>query len=221
MVLRLAIVDDDIWVRAGRAHLLSCTGEFQVVAVLGHVDAIEQSHLLAEADVVLVDAYDPRPAFDHFPGVAVTKAIRRHGPHRPAVVAISGHVANELLRLRMAECGADLFYSHDEVADLEQLAQVIRNAAQRLDGADRPTAPAGSLHPEAVLEWVQSSRLEAAFSGESQKSLPMSRRLIMRVRREVGETSGLARSGAMPPWRQVTRFVNRARGADLVPGDGE
>ena len=77
----------------------------------------------------------------------------------------------------------------------------------------------------AALEWIQREGFDDAFSGESQKALPVSRRAIMRIRREIASIahtstpsgSGSAAEVRWPEWQHVVRFVNRVRGADEPP----
>lgn len=233
MATRVVIVDDDVWVRSGRAQALAEREGTEVLASLDHAEALARPALWDAADVVLVDAWDHRAGFDRFPGVAVVRAIRSH-PRSSAVtiIVVTGHVVNEMLRLRMAQAGADFFFGHEEVADPERLATVVlgcsaeRGVGGRQVGSGlRPgSGPAeraapgvipADADPDAVLDWVRAHDAGAAFTGESQKSLPVSRRALGHIRREVGARAGLGPPGRLPPWRQVAAFVNRARGADL------
>jgi DNA-binding NarL/FixJ family response regulator len=225
---RVVIVDDDLWMRTGRAHALETVEGIQVQAALTHTEALQRTDVWATADVVLVDAWDDRAGFDRFPGVGVVEAIRaQRGPDQTTIIVITGHVVNDMLRLRMAEAGADYFYGHDAVSDVDDLVAAIT----ALDEHARPHLNAEQLaqlgirhdsRPNATLDWIQAHHYETAFSGESQKSLPVTRRAIMRIRREIGETakldtstpSGSPHPARWPEWHHVVRFVNRLRGAD-------
>lgn len=221
----MVVVDDDTWVRTGRAHALAGMPGIEVVGSMTHQDALEAA-VWDDADVALVDAWDGRAGFDRFPGVTVVRAIRSH-PRSSAITIIvaTGHVVNEMLRLRMAQAGADLFYGHEEVADPESLAAAVLGAARRTpapdagSGAHRaPSEPAEGEpgpSPDAALDWVAAQGCDEAFDGQSQKALPLSRRAIRHIRREVSARGGLRDPEGLPSWRQVARFVNRARGADL------
>lgn len=234
MATRVVIVDDDVWVRTGRSHALAEREGIEVLASLDHSEALARPALWDVVDVVLVDAWDHRAGFDRFPGVAVVRAIRSH-PRSSAVriIVVTGHVVNEMLRLRMAQAGADFFFGHEEVADPERLATVVLEcSAERGPGRrgpdeqgpdDRgpderlrdPGVIPADADPDAALDWVRAHDAGAAFTGESQKALPVSRRALGHIRREVGARAGLGAHGRLPPWRQVAAFVNRARGADL------
>lgn len=236
MPTRVAIVDDDLWVRHGRAAALAEHEGFEVVELAPrHAAALGAGW--SGVDVALVDAHDATEPFDHFPGVAVVEAIRAHRGPEALVIVVSGHLANPFLRLRMAEAGADYFYRHEEVADLPSLLSVIADPAPD-HRATRPDAAtlaslglSPSARPNAVLHYLEDEGVLEAFDGHrSQKTLRLSRRTIMRVRREVGQLTGLtptvgsSRDLDAPDWRTVVDFVNRARGVEQRaarrPADG-
>lgn len=214
MAIRVVIVDDDVWVRRGRAQLLAETPGTEVVAALGHSDALADPELWEAADVVLVDAWDRQAGFDRFPGVGVVRAIRSHPRCAEiTVIVVTGQVVNDMLRLRMAEAGADLFYGHEELSDPERLTAAVLESC-----VERPStgfAQAGKIHPDAALDWVRHHDVEEAFSGPTQKAIPFSRRTLGHIRREVAARAGIGASNKLAPWREVVRFVNRARGVEL------
>jgi DNA-binding NarL/FixJ family response regulator len=72
---RIVVVDDDVWVRRGRAASLAEVPELAVTAVLSHAEALDFDRW-DDADIALVDAWDERADFDRFPGVRVVEAIR-------------------------------------------------------------------------------------------------------------------------------------------------
>lgn len=224
MAVRVVVVDDDTWVRTGRAHVLSGTPGIEVVACLSHAEALARPAVWDDADVVLVDAWDGRAGFDRFPGVAVADAIRSHPRTADVrIIVVTGHVVNEMLRLRMRQAGADYFYGHEEVADQDSLAAAVLGAAGGPAPSRPSPVPTGGGEeplPDAALAWVRDHGCDEAFEGESQKSIPLSRRAFMHIRREVATRGRLRGAGETPSWREVVRFVNRARGADLEgPGD--
>jgi DNA-binding NarL/FixJ family response regulator len=223
---RVAIVDDDLWIRNGRAQALATVDAIDVVATLDHAQAIDAAGLWESVDVALVDAWDHRAGFDRFPGVAVVETIRRaRTPAETTIIVITGHVVNDMLRLRMAEAGADYFYGHDDVGGVAELVAVVTEP-----GSDhRPEVPAETMRglgvlpgsrPNAALAWIRDEGFDAAFSGESQKALPVSRRAIMRIRREISaiarvaepQPTGGTHDARWPDWQHVVRFVNRVRG---------
>jgi DNA-binding NarL/FixJ family response regulator len=223
---RIVVVDDDVWVRRGRAASLAEVPGLAVTAVLSHADALDFDQW-DEADIALVDAWDERASFDRFPGVRVVEAIRaRRSPAETLVVVVSGHVFDEMLRLRMAEAGADFFYSHADVRDLDALTEILLrpDAARRVTPSDAQALEDVGLttasRPNATLRQVSQAGLSEAFApGESQKALPISRRGIINARRRLADAAGLAHTGGpservAPEWRAIVRFVNWARGAE-------
>lgn len=230
-VRRVAIIDDDLWIRNGRAHALATVDGIEVVATMDHAEAVDSVDVWWSVDVALVDAWDHRAGFDRFPGVAVVEAIRRaRTPAEATIIVVTGHVVNDMLRLRMAEAGADYFYGHDDVAGVEELAGVIfapgvDHRPQMSSDALRDLGVRPGSRPNAALAWIRDEGFGDAFSGESQKALPVSRRAIMRIRREIAAIARVApppgtasaHDVRWPEWQHVVRFVNRVRGADEPP----
>jgi DNA-binding NarL/FixJ family response regulator len=230
---RVAIVDDDLWIRNGRAQALAEVDGIEVVGTMDHAAAVDATDLWDRVDVALVDAWDHRAGFDRFPGVAVVEAIRRgRSAEATTIIVITGHVVNDMLRLRMAEAGADFFYGHEDVAGVAELVDVVLNPG--VDHRPEVTADAfrelgvrAGSRPNAALAWLRGEGFDDAFTGESQKALSVSRRTIMRIRREVGaiarveqtSTSGNDNEPRWPEWQHIVRFVNRVRG-DEPPRPG-
>lgn len=180
-------------------------------------------------EVVVLDAYDAGEAFDRFSGVRVVQGLRgRAGTpdERATVVVVSGCAANPFLRLRMAQAGADLLLSKAEVD-----AAVLLRAAEGALADPKRARPPGDL-PRAsglngLLEDLRRRDLAGAFRpGLTQDATGLSRRQVMALRREVQARGGLEPDptlrgggpgvrGAVPTWRAVVDYVNRARGAEL------
>ncbi len=155
--IRIAVVDDDMWVRTGRVSALESAG-LTVVLACDHDQALAGDDQWTDVDVVLVDAWDASQEWDRFPGVRVVESVRRvRSSSETLVIVISGHVTNELLRLRMAEAGADFFYGHGELRDLDDLLQAIRSPNQA-----RRARPHSSTKV-AVLGISSSAQLNAAL----------------------------------------------------------
>jgi CheY-like chemotaxis protein len=147
-VRRVAVVDDDLGIRDGRAQALGTVDAIEVVATMDHAEAVDSFDLWESVDVALVDASDHRAGFDRFPGVAVVEAIRRvRTPDETTIIVITGHVVNDTLRLRMAEAGADYFYGHDDVAGIEELIDVVTTP-----GIDHhPRVPAETMRERVIM----------------------------------------------------------------------
>jgi DNA-binding NarL/FixJ family response regulator len=226
---RVVIIDDDLWVRRGRAAALGEVSGVRVMATFSHRDAMAYEGW-EDVDVAIVDAWDETEAFDRFPGVRVVQTIRaRRSPAETLIIVVSGHVFDDMLRLRLAEAGADFFYGHGEVRDVDTLAGAILrpNDARRVTPSGRERLAEVGLtpgsHPNAALDHITQAGLTAAFEpGRSQKELPVSRRGIITARRRMGElarlapprAAGPARRRTAPEWRAIVRFVNWARGME-------
>jgi DNA-binding NarL/FixJ family response regulator len=218
--ISVAIVDDDVWMRTGRATALRAFDDLDVTVAVHPTEAINEAAHVASVDVVVVDAHDPDAGFDRFNGVEVVRRIRSARPGKlPVIVVVTGHARNDLLRRRMAEAGADVLYSHRDVQSPEALCRAVRVAAATSD-AVRP-AMARALVGEqaatvnAAVDWAALHLGDEALVDESQKALPVSRRTIMTARARVATALGVPEGEAPPTWRTVAQFLNRARGKDV------
>ena len=138
------------------------------------------------------------------------------------IVVVTGHVLNDLLRLRLVDAGADELYAHADVRTSDALVEVMRSpVAERAappSAADLAAAGvSSSARPSDALRWVAANGMEGAFvAAIPQKALPASRRRLITARRRVSELMGLSgrrgRDGA--EWREVVRVVNQARGEE-------
>ncbi len=221
-------MDDDAWMRRGRASWLAEADGLQVVASLSPQDALTYEGW-AECDVALVDAWDESERFYRFPGVRVVERIRtERNPEQTVIIVVSGHLLDDMLRLRMAEAGADFFYGAAEVPDLESLVEVITRPAdaRRVSSGDpRRLAQWGlstDSRPNLALHHIVDEGMEDAFApGATQRQVPLSRRRIITARRRLAQLARLspgrqpgARPLDTPEWRAVVRFVNWARGVE-------
>lgn len=228
-MLRIAIVDDDEWVRKGRSVALAESGQVALGFVGTHADAIALPlETWAQTDVVLIDAYDTDASFDHFAGVAVVERIHEMDPEgRPTLIVITGHLLDDVLRLRMAEAGADFLFGHGEVRTVEQLLLAIQDPASVL--APGPPDPEGlaklglsvDSRPNEAMRWVDQSGLAEVFveasEGESQKTFEVGRRRIRAARQQLAAKGGFRRTAdgertSVPEWQQIVSIVSAARG---------
>lgn len=221
------IVDDDVWIRTGRQSGLARFTDLEVVASMDPAQAAGFDW--KDIDVALVDAHDSRQPWDRYPGVGVVEAIRRsRTPEQTTVIVISGRMFDPMLRLRMAEAGADFFYAHLDVPDPDRLAEVIRNpdpAHRSGPGDDASVAPLGLRswsRPNQALGWLKETGADRFFTDAgTQKTARASRRTLTAVRDQVARLArfdpSLASTGSrpgQPSWRDVAKFVNRALGRD-------
>ncbi len=224
--LRVVIVDDDVWVRTGRAAGLKAFADIEVVAVLDPETAFGFDWD-DRIDVAMVDAHDPRSDWDRFPGVRVVESIRRRRTSdQTTVIVISGRMLDPMLRLRMAEAGADFYYGHLDAPDPHSLAALLRHPSddRRCDaGSNAELSVIGldvTSRPNQALGWIRDSEAVSYFTeAGTQKTAHASRRTLIKVRDEVAKRARLQpwigdpqRRPGVVTWRDVSRFVNRALG---------
>ena len=220
-VLRVAIVDDDPWVREGRASALARTGEVEVVECTDHGGALRRPGW-HDIDVLLLDAHDANAGFDRFAGVRVVELVRRDGtPDHPRIVVLTGHALNDLLRIRMAEAGADALYPHSTVRTVEALLAVVRGElplpTPSADEARRRAGLAPHARVNDAVEWAERNLGAEALTEQPQKNLDVSRRRVITARSRVSGMAGMSPSGGsrrLPEWKAIVSFLQRARGAE-------
>jgi DNA-binding NarL/FixJ family response regulator len=235
-VRRVAIIDDDYWTLQGQRARLTDHRAIEVVATVGHAEAIAWTTRWNDIDVAVIDAYDPEETFDRFPGVGVVESLRRHRTVRQTTaVVISGHMHNQLLKQRMFEAGADFYYHRSDVQTVDALIAAIQSTPtdNRATEADPTRLRQLGLRPgsrpnAAIVEVINADMQDALNPIESQKSSDASRRAFINLRERVERHSKLsdditsaASSDAhtAPTWRTTRRFLNRALGRDLVEPD--
>ncbi len=212
-MLQVAVVDDDPWVRTGRAAALGGTGRVRVTFVGDHATALAREGW-EDVDVLVVDAHDPQAEFDQFVGVRVVEQVRRsRSQAQLRVLVLTGHAANDLLRIRMAEAGADVLHPHADVRTVDDLLVAIESARS----APAPVPPPAETPVNDAVRWAEANLGADSLDLErSQKALPVSRRRLITARQRIGTLGGVpARpERRLPEWREVARFLQRARGAD-------
>jgi len=206
--LRVALVDDDGWIRRGRHAALAESGSFRTVVHLHPRAALSGQLDWASIDVLLVDAHDSSEPWDGYIGVQVIAAARAARSRSDLrIVVITGHRHNELLIQRCAHAGADEVYSHDEVRDPESLLGIALRPHQALSGS------AAGRRVEAALNLIVEEGVTEVFHpGTVQKQLELSRRRLITLRQRLARVLGVRSDSSL---RSVTRTVNRARGVDV------
>jgi len=227
----VAIVDDDVWVRAGRAAALAASDGVDVVFDGDHDLALERP-AWDDVDLLLVDAHDPDADFDHYAGVRVVQRVRRdHGPSDVRIVVLTGHGGNDLLRIRMAEAGADELYAHRQVRTIHELMAVVSGTVATDPTVDADVRQrAGLPHSARVneaIEWAgEHLDAETVDPTTPQKNLKVSRRRIITARRRIAGSVGLSKPPVasqdrpLPTWHEIASLIDRARGADRNGGSG-
>jgi CheY-like chemotaxis protein len=212
----IAIVDDDPWVGRGRSVALAELG-FRVDGLWTPQDALARCDRAQweGIDVLLVDAHDPEAGFDRFVGVTVIEHVRRTcSGGGPRIAVITGHVLNDVLRVRLADAGADFMFSHTDVRTPAALADAI---VEVLGGTDRQVAdarPAGRAGLNDALRWAADHVREEGLADAPQKGLPLSRRSIITARQRLRSFVPEGSGQRLPPWKEVAAFLDRARGKE-------
>jgi DNA-binding NarL/FixJ family response regulator len=205
--LVVVIVDDDEWVRRGRSQALDTSPVVDRVIGLTPHEALLWGVEWAAADVVVVDAHDESEPWDKFVGIRVTQRIREFRTARQTmIVMISGHAANDHLRIRAAEAGADWLFAHRHVRTPADLVRAI--TAPEGIPLVAPARPSGI---DEALELAADSGATALFDGGAlQKQVPLSRRNIITLRTRISRLLGLP---GPAPLKEIADRINEARGA--------
>lgn len=232
--LTAAVIDQDQWVRSGRAAALDGSDGVDL-AVAASVDEVVDGHHDWDAiDVVVVDPYVGPGRFDRYAGVTAIEHIRASSSGSgPVVVALSEHVRDPFLRLRLQRAGADYAYCRYEASDLRSLLAVITrpDSHHRLDAGRHDGLPGlGPCgRPGALLRLLEEEGVGDAFApGTTQAESGLSRRTTIRLRRLAATVGGIetaahrrsggpADIGVLPTWREVVDQVNRLRGVSEEP----
>lgn len=225
--LRVAIVDDDPWIRAGREAVLDAAEGVEVVWAGDHRAGLDASW--CEVDVALLDAHDVDAGFDRFAGVAVAAVARRAAPEL-RIVVLSGHSHNDLLRIRMAEAGADEFHAHRDVASPAALLALVRarqdtsSTVAEVAGARRRVGLSSTGRLNEAVGWAEEHLGESALSAATHAETGISRRRLITARGRLSTLAGLdarvttAARRTLPGWREVADLIDRARGRERRVG---
>jgi hypothetical protein len=236
----VALIDDDEWVRRGRAAALEGCPEVDLALVVSIGEVLGRGTPGGERgwegiDAVLIDPYVGPARFDRYGGVAAVEKIRASdGGEAPCVVAVSERVGDANLRARLAWAGADYAYCRFEVGDVGSLLKAVASpdGQHRLPSGDHVLCLPGVRadgHPGELLRLLDEEGVGHAFTpGLAQLDSGLSRRTIIRLRKLAAEVGGIetaphrrcggpADLGALPTWREVVEQVNRLRGA--APGE--
>ncbi len=226
-MLRVAVVDDDPWIRAGRTAVLTAAEGVEVAWAGDHRAAVDAPW--GEIDVALLDAHDADAGFDRFAGVAVAVAARQASPEL-RIVVLSGHSHNDLLRIRMAEAGADEFHAHRDVATPAALLALVRarpgtsSTAAGVADARRRVGVSSTGRLNEAVAWADEHLGEPAFSAATHAETGLSRRRLITARGKLSTLAGLdarvttAARRTLPAWREVADLIDRARGRERRAG---
>lgn len=178
------------------------------------------------AACVLVTVEADGTGFDRFDLVEVVAEIVAGGPERPAVLVAAPERFNPMLEARLAAAGADVVVGEASLASSRdgRFAATVEQARAAALTAASATGGRFGTDPTAVLRYVQTGGFEHAFEpGRAQNQLGLSRRTVLRIRRDIARLGairpsldrfggGSHRDVDLPTWREVVAYVNCARG---------
>lgn len=218
----MVVVDDNQLTLPGFVQALAQAREIDVVAGLGHDQALAwpEGHW-AGVDVVIVDAADEGRSGDQFPGVAVVRRIRSAAVDRePLIVVVTGHYLHDGLRHRMAVAGADFYFLRSDLRAADALVDVVLHPDRHRRGVPNVAEPetqrllgvGAESDVEAFVGWVEAHELANALGGtEHVRDQPRSRRWP-RVRREAAGAGAIEARNLTtgdPPRRQSTPSIRQ------------
>lgn len=205
------------------APLRQCI-EIDVVATVGHAEALKWDREWAAVDMVIVDAADEQLTGDQFPGVGVVRRVRMfQGDARPNVMVVTGHFFNDGLRRCMAEVGADFFFLRSDLRTLTSLVDAVLHPDSYRRGvppvADQATTTAlgitGRSRVSELVNYVTRHGLEPALDPtHPDRTDPRSRRwyrhrqamAVASKIQPVNLSTGQAPNSnqRIPSWRQLS-----------------
>lgn len=192
----------------------------------GRRDGVAAHDVAAGAACVLVTVEADGGGFDRFDLVEVVAEIVDGGPDRPAVLVAAPERFNPMLEARLAAAGADLVVGESWLASSGdgRFAAAVERARAATFMASSGTDGGFGTDPTAVLRYVTAGGFEQAFEpGRAQNQLGLSRRTVLRIRRDIARLGairpsldrfggGSHRDIDLPTWREVVAYVNCARG---------
>lgn len=226
----VVVLGEDEWVRRGMASALRDEGGVAVGS--GGLDEAGVRRAIG-ARLVIVDVATPE-RWDRWSGFELLAGIGSG----PAVVVCSTGADAVLFRARAVEVGAVAVHDLRHLRTVEALLRLVADPGAGSLPFPSPAALAtvsvepGS-RPGAALAAVRAAGAEEACGdGLPLMRSGLTRRAALRIRSEVTGTAGLRterawatggpeRDLSLPTWRELVRFVNRARGAASEFDDDE
>jgi hypothetical protein len=230
---RAVLVERDEVGRRGRAAVMNLAlGDSWTVDTM----LPEQVGSSCRSDLVVVVVEADGTGFDRYDvTAAIVKLQSGQAWARPAILAARSGL-NPLLDVRLLQAGAQTLIPIDHIArsDDGRILAVFeeclaagsseRRSARSAAGELADVAKVAGTDPTAVLDYVVSRDLEPVFDPHlAQADLGLSRRAVMRIRRDISAlggirpslnryTGGAERNIELATWREVVAYVNWARG---------
>lgn len=229
MPSRIGVIELDEIERIGRIAALGAAG-CGVVDAAAPVEAGEwNEESWRRFDVLLFGIVADDESWDRFDCIRIANRAHLANPN-VRLVALCGDRVRPLVRVRLAQSGMHRIWSARRTRTIDELTRLINPAPHEGDrlaarGFDVRGAVVGTrTDPAAVLDHILEVEMTEVFdAADRQADTGLSRRQIMRLRREISQlgdlsvpsgyaTGGPAVDRSLPSWRAVVNYVNRARG---------
>lgn len=220
----VVLVDDNRLTLDGYAETLRNHPHIDLMAAIGHDDALAPERLWSNIDVVVLDAADEDKRGDQYPGVRVVRHIRANeGEIRPTIIVVTGHFFDDGLRHRMAEADADFFFLRPEIRTSEKLIDIVLNPHHYLRGVPpisnkRDKQGLGVTERsqlEEFVQYVEQHELETSLDPHAPLRPPDGRRSMMRHRHNLTRAAHIApvnlSTGNTPAGHQEDPSVRQLR----------
>ncbi|HEX6489336.1 MAG TPA: response regulator transcription factor [Candidatus Dormibacteraeota bacterium] len=127
MTIRVVLAEDDYLVREGVKQLLGTMDEFELLAAVGDLPAVERAIAEYKPDVVLTDIRMPPTHGEE--GLRLAESLRRESP-KTGVVVLSQYVEPQYaLSLLQDGAAGRAYLLKERIADIRQLANALREVA--------------------------------------------------------------------------------------------
>lgn len=183
---------------------------------------------LGDFDVVLFGVASDRDSWDSYKAIEAVERLRRT-PTEPRVLGVVAALDNPLLGVRLARAGVHVLWHRDDLQTVARLGgavsgELVGYEPQPISCVLGRIGVGPRTNPAAVLDYVRSEGIDAAFAvGLTQSDTGLSRRRIMRIRRDITDLADLrtaaargcggpVRNMSQPTWSEVVAYVNLARG---------
>jgi hypothetical protein len=226
---KIGVVELDEIERIGRLAALGAAGCNVVDAASPDEASTWSEKDWMRFDVLLFGVVADDTHWDRFESIRTARRAHLFNPNL-RIVALCGSRVRPLVHVRLAQAGAHRMCSARRARTIDDLARLVSADPHEADrgtvlGFDVRGAVVGPrTDPSAVLDHVVENELDEVFdNAETQAETGLSRRSIIRLRREIAEIgdlsvpSGYATGGpyvdrSLPSWRSIVSYVNRARG---------
>lgn len=231
MANRIGVVELDEIERIGRLAALGAAG-CNVVDAASPDEAAEWSDdEWMRFDVLLFGVVADDRHWDRFQAIRAARRAHQLNPNLRLIALCDARV-RPLVRMRLLQTGMHRIAPARRIRTIDELARLVSPSAHEADTSKyvafdvRGSVVGSRTDPAAVLDYIIEADITEVFdNADTQADTGLSRRHIIRLRREITELGdlsvprGYATGGpyvdrSLPSWRSVVEYVNRSRGFD-------